>query len=79
MDYIRFAIANPLKVAVGVILIIIFGLLALFEIPIQLTLNVDQPVITVETDWTGRSPEDVERQIVEPQEENFAASKACAR
>jgi HAE1 family hydrophobic/amphiphilic exporter-1 len=69
MDPIRFAIDNPVKVTVGVILIVLFGLISLFTIPIQLTPDVDQPVITVETSWVGRSPEEVERQIVEEQEE----------
>jgi HAE1 family hydrophobic/amphiphilic exporter-1 len=69
MNYIRFAIENPVKVAVGVLLLMLFGLLALFTIPIQLTPNVDQPVITVTTEWTGRSPEEVEREIVERQED----------
>ncbi len=69
MDIIRFAIQNPVKVAVGVILTVLFGLIALFTIPIQLIPNVDQPIITIETTWAGRSPEEVEREIVEEQEE----------
>jgi len=71
MDYIRFAISNPVKVAVGVLLLILFGVLALFAIPIQLTPNVDQPVITVTTAWTGRSPQEVEREIIEEQEDKL--------
>ncbi len=71
MDYIRFCIDNPVKVAVAVILLLLFGFIALFTIPIQLTPNVDQPVITVTTDWTGRSPEEVEREVVEEQEDKL--------
>ena len=69
MDIIRFSIANPVKVTVGVILTVLFGIIALTTIPIQLTPNVDEPVITIETNWTGRSPEEVEREIIEEQEE----------
>lgn len=69
MNFIRFAIENPVKVAVGVLLTVLFGLLALFTIPVQLTPDVDQPIITVSTDWTGRSPEEIEREIIEPQED----------
>ncbi|MCC7145302.1 MAG: efflux RND transporter permease subunit [Phycisphaeraceae bacterium] len=71
MDYIRFAITNPVKVTVAVLLLLLFGLIALFTIPVQLTPNVDQPIITVETNWTGRSPEEVERSIVEEQEDKI--------
>ena len=69
MDPIRFSIDNPVKVSVGVILVVLFGIIALNVIPIQLTPNVDEPVITVETNWTGRSPEEIEREIIEEQEE----------
>jgi HAE1 family hydrophobic/amphiphilic exporter-1 len=73
MDHIRFSISNPVKISVGVMLVILFGLIALFTIPIQLTPDVDQPVITVETNWVGRSPEEVEREIVEEQEDKLKA------
>ncbi|MFK7790913.1 MAG: efflux RND transporter permease subunit, partial [Phycisphaeraceae bacterium] len=69
MDPIRFAIDNPVKVAVGVILLLLFGALAVVSIPVQLTPNVDPTIITVSTDWTGKSPEEVEREIIEDQED----------
>lgn len=71
MDYIRFAITNPVKVTVAVILLILFGVLSLIKIPVQLVPNVDQPMISVETDWTGRSPEEIEREIIEEQEDKL--------
>jgi len=71
MDVIRFAITNPVKVTVGAMLIILFGVLSVFTIPIQLTPNVDQPIITIRTNWTGRSPEEVEREVIEPQEDKL--------
>jgi len=69
MDIIRFAISNPVKVAVGVILVLLFGLIALVSIPIQLVPNTDPTIITVTTNWVGRSPEEVEKEIIEPQED----------
>ena len=71
MDPIRFAIDNPVKVLVGVILLMLFGILAVVSIPVQLTPNVDPTVITVSTNWTGKSPEEVEKEIVEQQEDVF--------
>ena len=50
MDVVRFSIENPVKIAVGVILTLLFGLIALTEIPIQLTPDVERPVVTVRTD-----------------------------
>lgn len=69
MDIIRFSITNPVKVSVGVLLLVLFGLIALGTIPVQLTPDVEQPIVRVTTQWVGRSPEEVEKQIVEPQED----------
>ncbi len=71
MDLIRFSIQNPVKVAVGVILVILFGVIALTAIPIQLTPDVERPVVTVRTVWPGRSPEEVEKSILVEQEEKL--------
>jgi HAE1 family hydrophobic/amphiphilic exporter-1 len=68
MDIIRFSIRNPVTVIVGVILIALFGLIALQEIPIQLSPNVERPIITVSTIWPGSTPYEIERDVVEEQE-----------
>jgi HAE1 family hydrophobic/amphiphilic exporter-1 len=73
MDPIRFGVENPVKVAVGVILVVLFGVVALATIPVQLTPNVDSTIITVSTQWTGRSPDEVEKSIIEPQEDALKA------
>lgn len=71
MDLIRFSVRNPVKIAVGVILMILFGMISLEIIPIQLTPDVERPVITVRTVWPGRSPEEVEKSILVEQEEKL--------
>ncbi len=69
MNIIRFAIDNPVKVSVGVLMVLLFGFIALTQIPVQLTPDVDQPIIQIETSWFGRSPEEIETEIIEPQED----------
>jgi len=71
MQISDFSIHNPVKVAVGVILLCLFGLIALFAIPVQLTPEVTKPVITVETRWQGASPQEIEKEIVDKQEEQL--------
>jgi hydrophobic/amphiphilic exporter-1 (mainly G- bacteria), HAE1 family len=71
MDIIKLSISKPVSVAVGVILIVMFGLIGLVSIPVQLTPTVDRPVITVTTVWTGRSPQEVVDEITKPQEEEL--------
>lgn len=71
MDLIKFAISKPVAIAVGVILILMFGLIGLGAIPIQLTPTVDRPVVTINTNWPGRSPQEVVDEIAKEQEERL--------
>ncbi len=71
MGLIRYAIRYPITVAVGVILVSLFGLVALTWVPVQLTPNVDRPQVTVQTVWPGASPQEIEREIVDEQEEQL--------
>lgn len=71
MKITDFSIGNPTKVAVGVILVCLFGILAFMRVPVQLTPDVSKPTITVETDWLGASPQEVEKEIVDKQEEQL--------
>lgn len=65
------AIKDPVSVIVGVLLVGLFGLIALFRFPIQLTPNVDIPVITVQTIWPDASTQEIEEEIVKRQEEKL--------
>jgi len=51
--------------------LVLFGFISLFRIPIQLTPNVDLPEISVLTTWRGASPVEVEREIVDVQEDEL--------
>lgn len=69
MDLIRFAIQRPIAVMAAVIMAVLFGLVALKTIPIQLAPDVSRPVISIRTDWPGAAPAEVEREVLNPQEE----------
>jgi HAE1 family hydrophobic/amphiphilic exporter-1 len=71
MKLVEISIKKPVTVTVGAILLILFGFISLFRIPIQLTPNVDLPEISVETIWRGASPLEVEREIIDAQEEEL--------
>jgi len=71
MKLVETAISRPVTVAVAVIFILLFGFIALFSIPVQLTPDVDNPKITVDTVWTGASPTEVENEIVREQEDEL--------
>ena len=71
MRLVDTAIKRPVSVIVGVLFIALFGLISLFRIPVQLTPDVDRPLVTVSTVWPGASPEEVEQEIVQRQEEQL--------
>ena len=70
---------NPVKVAVGVLLTVLFGLVALLRMPVQLTPEVETPIISIETSWPGASPEEVEREIVQEQEEQLQSVEGVTK
>ncbi len=69
MSLINSSIRFPVTVIVGVLIAIIGGFAALNNVPIQLTPEVRRPIITVTTNWFGASPEEIEKEIVDQQEE----------
>ncbi|KIT14329.1 efflux RND transporter permease subunit [Jannaschia aquimarina] len=69
MDPIRLAIERPVAVLAAVIMAVLFGLIAVSRIPIQLAPDVRKPIVVVSTNWPGAAPAEVEREIVNPQEE----------
>jgi HAE1 family hydrophobic/amphiphilic exporter-1 len=69
MDFIRFAIDRPVAVVAAVLMAVLFGMIALSRIPIQLAPDVRKPIVVIETNWPGAAPSEVEREIVNPQEE----------
>lgn len=69
MSLVTAAIRYPVSVAVGVLIAFMGGFLALTAVPIQLTPEVSSPVVTVTTTWFGASPEEIEKEIIQKQEE----------
>jgi HAE1 family hydrophobic/amphiphilic exporter-1 len=69
MSPIDASIRYPVTVAVGVLIAMLGGFLALGQVPIQLTPEIARPLVNVDTIWPGASPEEVEKEIVEKQEE----------
>lgn len=71
MDLIRASIERPIAVIAVVVMAVLFGALALTRIPVQLAPDVRKPVVVVETTWPGAAPAEIEREIINPQEDAF--------
>ncbi|MGI9302355.1 MAG: efflux RND transporter permease subunit [Gammaproteobacteria bacterium] len=68
MSWTRQALDNPVAAFVAVLLAVLLGVISLSRLPIQLTPEVEKPEITISTTWRAAAPEEVEAEIIEPQE-----------
>ena len=71
MGIVDFVLKRPITVAVGVFLLVLFGLIGLGAIPVQLVPDVDQPIVTISTPWAGRTPQEVVEEVTKEQEEQL--------
>ncbi|WP_428023551.1 efflux RND transporter permease subunit [Arcobacter sp.] len=69
MDLIKFSIKNPVTIIVSVLIVVLFGFLSLSKLPYQLTPSVTKPEIKITTKWPGATPYEIEREIIEDQED----------
>ena len=72
-------IENPIKVSVCVLLVVLFGTLAMFRMPVQLSPDVELPTVTVSTFWPGASPYEIEKEIVKEQEEQLKSVQGVVK
>ncbi len=69
MNITRSSLGNPVALLVAIILLLIFGSISLSRLPIQLTPELEEPEITITTNWRAAAPNEVEAEIIEPQED----------
>jgi multidrug efflux pump subunit AcrB len=63
------SLGNPVAVIVAGILVVIFGTLSLMRLPVQMTPEIERPEISIYTPWRASAPNEVESEIIEPQED----------
>lgn len=63
------SLKNPTAVIVAILLATLFGVISLLKLPIQLTPDISQPMITISTGWRSAAPEEMEAEIIERQED----------
>jgi len=69
MGLTQSALRNPTAVIVAILLAMLFGIISITQLPIQLTPDISQPEITIQTNWRGAAPEEIESEIIERQED----------
>ncbi len=69
MNLTRSSLENHVAVIVVLLLATLFGSISLYRLPIQLTPEIQDPEITIKTNWRAAAPNEVEAEIIEPQED----------
>lgn len=75
----RFAIERGIILTVGFLVLTLFGIIAATSVPVQMTPNIDKPVISVVTRWPGATPADIEKEILIEQEEYLQNVRQLSR
>ena len=65
----RIALSNPVAVIAAILMVTIMGSVALISLPIQMIPDVQRAFIQISTGWRAAAPEEVESEIIEPQED----------
>lgn len=73
MNWIKFSVDHPVSTIVGVLLLSLFSLVAVFSMPIQMKPNMDRPIIRIQTVYPGAAPPEVEQQITDKLEEQISS------
>ena len=65
----RLSLSNPVAVIAAMLLVLLLGAVSLGRLPIQMIPDVQRPFIQITTGWRAAAPEEVESEIIEPQED----------
>ncbi len=66
MNLTRQCLNNPAAVAVTLAMIVVMGVISIRQLPVKLLPNIDRPLLSVNANWRGASPREVESEVIEP-------------
>lgn len=69
MNLTRLSLSNPVAVIAAILLMLLLGAVGLSKLSIQMIPDVQRPFIQIATGWRAAAPEEVESEIIEPQED----------
>lgn len=73
------AIRRGTLLAIGVLIVCVFGVLAVLRVPVQMIPDLETRVVTVRTTWPGATPQDIEKEILIEQEEYLRSIPSLQR
>ncbi|HEX3019673.1 MAG TPA: efflux RND transporter permease subunit [Chitinispirillaceae bacterium] len=68
----KLSVQRPVAMLMLILALIIFGIVAFFDIPVDLMPEIELPYVTVQTVYRGAGPEEIETAVVKPIEEQLS-------
>ncbi len=69
MSLTKISLSNPVAVIAAVLMIVLMGAIGLQNLPVQMIPDVERSFIQINTGWRAAAPEEIESEILEPQED----------
>lgn len=79
MSLIAACTRRRVTVAMATILVLVFGLISLFELKVNLLPDLSYPTLTVRTEFVGAAPAEIETLVSQPVEEQVGVVKGVKR
>lgn len=79
MKLIEFSIRRPVTVTMLMVTLVLFGFVAFQRLPINLLPDISYPTLTVQTEYLGAAPEEVENLVTRPVEEAVSVVNKVVR
>ncbi|MCU7804558.1 MAG: efflux RND transporter permease subunit [Candidatus Thiodiazotropha sp. (ex Lucinoma borealis)] len=72
-------VKHGILIAVGTLIVIVLGIVAALKIPVQMIPDLEVRTISIRTNWSGATPQDVEKEILIEQEEHLRSVRGLQR
>ena len=69
MGLTKLVLRRPVSVVIGICALVVFGVMSIFSFPLELTPEMEMPMMIVNTVYPGAAPDDVEKLITKEVEE----------
>ena len=73
MGLTKLALRRPVSMVIGICALAVFGIMSIVSFPMELTPELEMPMMIVNTVYPGANPDDVERNSVTKEVEDAVA------
>ncbi len=72
MGLTKLALRRPVSMVIGICALVVFGIMSIFSFPMELTPEMEMPMMIVNTVYPGANPDDVEKLVTKEVEDAVA-------